>query len=155
MIRLTPAEFDAHQKRLAKLKASGTVRTHILSNTEEVLGFGHAQDVKSPQTGQKTRQRSNLEVLLQEQLEQAGLPVPEYDVCYLIGSKHRLDVAWDDRRFGVEIQGEVHRIKSKFHGDIVKRVLGQLQGWLIVEVDRESIKSGKALEWIRQLLVTR
>jgi hypothetical protein len=156
-IRLTPEQAEAAQKRaLEGWRRQGMVRTHVCEGPgdadKEVLGFGHSQAGKSPQKSGKSRQRSNLEVLLQEQIEKAALPAPEYDVCYLIGSKHRLDVCWADRKFGCEIQGEVHRIKSKFHSDVVKRVLGQLQGWLIVEVDREAIKSGKALEWIKQLL---
>lgn len=152
MIPRTEAELRDYNARLAKLKAQGTVITHVCSNEEEVLGFGHAQAQKSPPKPGKSYQRSNLEVLLQDQIEKAGLPVPKYDVCYLIGSKHRLDVAWKDLRLGVEVQGQVHRIKGKFHADIVKRVLGQLQGWTVLEVDREAITSGKAIEWIGQLL---
>ncbi len=72
MIRLSPAEFDAHQKRLAEMKARANVTTHVCSD-EEVLGFGQtgvqgadrrrvdagpAGRMKAPQNAPKSRQRS-------------------------------------------------------------------------------------------------
>ncbi|MCR4297478.1 MAG: DUF1064 domain-containing protein [Gallionella sp.] len=50
-IRMTPeAAAAAQAKALDGWRRQGTVRTHHLSNEEEVIGFGHAQDGKSPQT---------------------------------------------------------------------------------------------------------
>lgn len=98
------------------------------------------------------RGRSELEIELQRQIEAAGLPTPTYDVPYLIGSRHRMDVLWVDRRCGVEVQGNVHRIKGRFKADMEKRALGLLQGWAILEVGGDEIRSGKAMEWIRALL---
>lgn len=100
--------------------------------------------------------RSELEIALQIQIEQtlpAILQPSGYDVPYLVGSRHRLDVCWAPRRFGVEVQGMPHRIKGRFKADIHKRAIGLLQGWTILEVDGDTIRSGQAIEWIRQLLV--
>jgi len=58
MIPRTEAELKAYNARLAKLKAASTVRTHRLSNEEEVLGFGHARDGQSASL--QPRQGANL-----------------------------------------------------------------------------------------------
>lgn len=111
--------------------------------------------IKQPEPAAKST-RSELEIALQIQIEQtlpAILQPSGYDVPYLVGSRHRLDVCWAPRRFGVEVQGMPHRIKGRFKADIHKRAIGLLQGWTILEVDGDTIRSGQAIEWIRQLLV--
>ena len=133
--RMTEAEFDV-----------------FLARKHAKQGVSVPKTSKTLPRGQIKAGRSELEAELQAQIERALLPTPEYDVPYLIGSRHRLDVAWRFQKFGVEVQGAVHRIKGKFRADIDKRAAGLLQGWVILEVDREAIYSGKAIEWIRQLL---
>lgn len=101
----------------------------------------------------KGGERSDIEIDLQRQIEaDPWLPTPEYDTPYLIGSRHRMDVLWRERRCGVEVQGHVHRIKGRFKADMEKRALSLLQGWAILEVGGDEIRSGKAIEWIRALL---
>ena len=157
MIRFTQAELDAHKARLARLKATGMVRTHILSN-QSVAAVKNARNGLKPAlpatTGGKAvpHARSALEIALQAQIEAAGLPEAEYDVVYLVGRAYRLDVCWADKKLGVEVQGMVPRIKRRFRADIEKPALGLIQGWRVLEVDREAITSGKALAWIKQLL---
>jgi very-short-patch-repair endonuclease len=98
--------------------------------------------------------RSNLEAELQRQLEASDLPPAQLDVPYLVGSRHRLDFCWPALKFGVEVQGGCHRAGGKWSRDIEKRARGLLQGWRILEVDAQRIKSGVALRWIAQLLST-
>ena len=129
------AEFDALLKRSAARVHGDPVEARALI----------AKTVSRPI-------RSELEVTLQEQIEEAGLPTPEYDKPYLIGTRHRLDVLWRGIKFGVEVQGMAHRIKGKFKADIHKRAIGLLQGWTVLEVDGDTIRSGQAIEWIKILL---
>jgi hypothetical protein len=52
----------------------------------------------------------------------------------------------------VEIQGMAHRIKGKFKRDIEKRALALLAGWKLLELDGASVRDGRGIEWLRQLL---
>lgn len=101
---------------------------------------------------------SDIEELLDQQIRAVGnLPKPIREYCHLRGSKHRLDFAWPEYRYqgrqiGVEVQGMVHRSsKEQFNRDLEKRALGLLQGWMILEVGGEQIRSGKAMEWLQEL----
>lgn len=96
--------------------------------------------------------RSPLEADMESQIAAAGLPKPETEAFYLVGSRHRLDFCWRGRKLGLECQGEPHRIKGRFKADIGKRAEGLLQGWRILEVGRDEIKSGQAIEWLKKLL---
>ena len=54
-------------------------------------------------------------------------------------------------QLGVEVQGMVHRVKHNFSNDLEKRARGLLQGWMVLEVGGEQIRSGKAMEWLQEL----
>ena len=105
----------------------------------------------------KPREVSEIEELLASQISLVGnLPAPEREYHFLRGRAHRLDFAWPEHKingmqFGVEVQGMVHRVKGRFSADLEKRALGLLQGWLILEVGGDQIRSGKAMEWIQEL----
>lgn len=150
MLRMTEAEFRAQLKRRAKIQPGRIVRPMGMPE----IGEPKPVTPKLPKGRPKSAvlARSELEVALRSQIEEAGLKTPEYDQPYLIGTRHRLDVLWRDIRFGVEVQGMVHRIKGKFKADISKRATGLLQGWTVLEVDGDSIRNGKAIEWIKILL---
>ena len=121
----------------------------------------HGEISKKPATAAKSpdlpRSGSDLEELMASQIRAVGnLPEPIRDQPYLIGRAHRLDFAWPDYtvdtlRIGLEVQGMAHRIKGKFLADIEKRVLGQQQGWLILEVAGEHVRNGKAMEWLQAM----
>lgn len=66
--------------------------------------------------------------------------------------KWTLDFAFPDLKLAIEVQGMVHRIKDKFRRDIEKRAELMLSGWKVLEVDGESIRDGRALDWVRRLL---
>lgn len=107
----------------------------------------------APSAEPKAKQEpSEIEESFNAQIIAAGLPDPKREHPYLIGSRHRLDFAWPDRKIGVEVQGQVHRIKGRFQADIEKRARGLLQGWRILEVSGKEVRSGQAIEWLKQLL---
>ena len=108
---------------------------------------------KAPKSAKRAPvERSALEVDMESQIAAAGLQKPETEAFYLVGSRHRLDFCWRDRKIGLEVQGEPHRIKGRFKADMVKRAEGLLQGWRILEVGRDEIKSGQAIEWLKKLM---
>ena len=63
-----------------------------------------------------------------------------------------LDYAWPEVKVAVEVQGMAHRIKGKWKRDIEKRALALLAGWRVLELDGDSVRSGRGLEWLRALL---
>lgn len=66
--------------------------------------------------------------------------------------RFRVDFAWPDRRVIVEVDGEVHRIKARFHADIEKHALLVLAGWTVLRVGGREVRSGQAVQWVRQVL---
>lgn len=132
-------------------KSHARVRADTSSNAPAI-------QVQTPRArSDKPKEVSEIEELLASQLSLVGnLPAPMREYHFLRGRAHRLDFAWPEYRvngmqLGVEVQGMVHRVKGRFSADLEKRALGILQGWLILEVGGEQIRSGKAMEWIQAL----
>ena len=106
--------------------------------------------------------RSRLEERFEQQLNEAGLwpatmdTKQGYVIEYypVLGRDWRLDFAWAQRRppVAVEVQGGVHRIKGKHRADIEKRAALMLAGWRVLEIDGATIRDGRALQWLLQLL---
>jgi hypothetical protein len=109
---------------------------------------------KSAPTG---KIESDIEALLASQITLVGnLPTPERNYPYIRGRKYDLDFAWPEwtvngMQIGLEVQGMAHRIKSKFSADLEKRAIGLLQGWVVLEVGGDQIRSGRAMEWLQEL----
>jgi len=97
---------------------------------------------------------SRLELQLYEQIEQAGLPQPQYQhpVC-----GHRADFAWPDRRVCVEVQGGTwaHGRHNRGTGYADDRMLAnrrQLAGWTVLEFTADHLNDGSALDVVRDAL---
>ncbi len=130
-LRLTEADYAAILKRNPRVKA--LVRD--------------AKPVAVRKAG------SALEERLVQQLEDVGYKGTYKREYYpILGRDFRLDFAWVPEKKYVEVQGMAHRIKGKFRADIEKRALLTLAGWRGLEVGGAEIKSGKAIEWIKELL---
>lgn len=96
---------------------------------------------------------SKIERRFEQQLaDNPDIPVAQRNYFFLPDRDFEIDWAWSDRRIGVEVQGQAHRIKGKWKRDIEKRALLLLAGWRILEVGGDEVRSGKALEWLRDLL---
>ena len=70
-------------------------------------------------------------------------PVREY--CFHLTRKWRIDFAWPDRKLAVEIESSVHRIKSRFAGDLDKYNALQKQGWTLLRYTAKMVDSGEAI----------
>lgn len=104
---------------------------------------------KSPRVPAKV---SELETMMAECIEAAGLPAPRRQFHPIDGRGFMLDFAWPEHKLGLECDGNVHRIKGRFKADQERRNLLTLAGWRVLTVNREHIVSGQAVEWLRLLL---
>lgn len=142
---------EALKKGHLKIATPITGKASVTSMVPKVAQPKDRPGTNQPKVG------SDIEELLASQIRLVGnLPEPVREYHHLRGSKHRLDFAWPDYRinglqFGVEVQGMVHRVKEAFSRDLEKRARQQLQGWLVLEVGGEQIRSGKAMEWLQEL----
>jgi len=133
-LRMTEAELLAYDKRLAQLTG--------------------VADTKAPRP--KAQGPSKIERRLAQQIDEAqfppSLPPPQRNYFFLNDRDLEFDFAFPSVMVAVEVQGMAHRIKGKFQRDIEKRALAQLAGWRVLEVDGASIRSGKAIGWLKELL---
>ena len=89
---------------------------------------------------------SPLEVQFYTQIQQDGLPLPEWQ--YMI-EDHRADFAWPDLRICVEIQGGTwkrgaHNRAQGYADDRILNDRRQLAGWIVLEFTRDHLDSGEA-----------
>lgn len=136
--RWTPEALAAFQKRSSGWKKTEKgVTTHLIEN---------------PCGTKRSTNRSELEQQLKLQLTASGFKGFVEQHQPLLPRKWSLDFCIPDRKLAVEVQGMVHRIKDKFKRDVEKRAELMLAGWKVLEVDGESIRDGRAIEWIKRLL---
>ncbi|MHC4336309.1 MAG: hypothetical protein ACYSUV_21550 [Planctomycetota bacterium] len=106
----------------------------------------------------KMRKESELELLLYEQIEQAGLPLPDWQRPT---KGHKFDFTWGDRRILCEVQGGTegygrgrgaHVREPGYSQDRMYSNRRQMEGWLVLEFTKRIIESGQALELLREVL---
>jgi hypothetical protein len=103
---------------------------------------------------------SQLELLLLNRLEQAGLPLGEAQQRILWGRKFEFDRVWRDEMVAVEVQGAIyvrgaHSTGTGIERDCLKLSLAAAAGWRVLPVSRKMIESGQAVELIAQALGVR
>ena len=103
--------------------------------------------------------KSALEAELALQIRALGLPEPIREYQAIKGRKFRFDFAWLDpeHRLLVEVNGGTytkgaHSTGAGIARDYEKCNLGVLQGWRVLSFDGKAVKSGEAVEVIRQAL---
>ena len=101
--------------------------------------------------------KSSLEAELALQIRALDLPEPIREYQAIKGRKFRFDFAWLERKLLVEVNGGTytkgaHSTGAGIARDYEKCNLGVLQGWRVLSFDGKSVKSGEAVEVIRQAL---
>lgn len=91
-------------------------------------------------------------LVLRDQIVEAGLPEPFREFVWHPTRNFRADLAFPDRKFIVEVDGAVHRIKSKFARDIERHNLLVREGWIYIRVTPEMVRSGEALQWVKEFM---
>ena len=103
---------------------------------------------------------SHLELQLDLLMAADGLPAVEREYRFHKTRRWRFDFAWPEYKVAVEVHGGTwshgrHTRGLGFQKDRTKGNEAQLAGWLLLEVTRQHIESGKALVWIRRALAER
>lgn len=112
---------------------------------------------------QESARRLRWELHLAGRLRQAGAPghVREYAFAGAVGRAFRLDFAWPERRFAVEVNGGgwmapdpdgnrrgAHGGGEALERDCEKLTLAAALGWRVGAVTPAQIKDGRAVAWI-------
>ena len=100
---------------------------------------------------------STLEELFAFQATAAGLPAFEREVCAIPGRKFRFDFAWPAYKLLVEVNGGTftrgaHSTGVGIERDMEKLDLATLAGWRVLQVSAKMVRSGVAVEMVRQAL---
>lgn len=149
-LRWTEEQLRQHTNRITAAVDNAPQPLHTPRENEANRQKASPQKVKTGNRGQQAE--SPLEAMLEQQMTLSGIKGFVRQHKHLPGRNVSLDFAWPERKIGIEVQGMVHRIKSKFEKDIEKRALGQLAGWRVLEVSGSTIRGGQAVQWIRDLL---
>jgi hypothetical protein len=91
-------------------------------------------------------------LVLRDQIIGAGLPEPYREFCWHPTRNFRADLAWPDRKFIVEVDGAVHRVKGKFERDIERHNLLVQARWVYIRVTPDMVRAGDALQWVKEFL---
>lgn len=91
-------------------------------------------------------------LVLRDQIVEAGLPEPFREFVWHPTRNFRADLCWVDRKFIVEVDGGVHRLKDKWKRDIERHYHLVKQGWIYIRVTPEMVRSGEALQWVKEFL---
>ena len=78
--------------------------------------------------------------------------VSEYVWGLRVGRRFRSDVAFPMHRLLVEIEGQVHAIKGKRKGDIVREQLATGLGYRVLRVLPEQVHNGEALALVAKAM---
>lgn len=100
---------------------------------------------------------SQLELLLLNRLERAGLPVGLAGQQIIPGRKFEFDRVWPEQRVAVEVQGATfvtgaHSTGTGIARDCEKLSLAAAHGWRVLPLTKHQIQSGQAVTWIAQAL---
>lgn len=95
---------------------------------------------------------SHLEETLALHIKAEKLPAPVREFVFAPPRRWRIDFAWPELRLAVEVDGEAHRIKGRFHADFEKHAQLALDGWTLLRVGGREVRSGQAVGWLKRLL---
>lgn len=105
---------------------------------------------------------SGLEEHLARSIEAAGLPVPERQHRFAASIKRqwRFDFCWRSQMLAVEVEGGIYRggwhtNATGLKRDIEKSNTAVLMGWRVLRFHGDQVRSGEAVELIRQALAAR
>lgn len=101
---------------------------------------------------------SQLELLLLNRLERAGLPLGEAQVRGIPGRQFKFDRAWTEpRRVACDVNGGTfvksgHSTGTGIERDAEKACLAALAGWVYLPLTKHMIEDGRAVAIIAQAL---
>lgn len=105
----------------------------------------------------KSNGRSEMERNLMFQIQCARLPEPEIEYKFYETRKWRADFAWPEHMLIAEYEGGIwtggsHTRGKRYESDCEKYNAATLAGWRVLRFTHDQVKSGYALNSIRQAL---
>ena len=100
---------------------------------------------------------SDLEDLLAQHIQYAGLPTPVREYRFAPPRRYRADFAYPEQKILVEVQGGIYTRGAHSRGvglerDYEKLNLAQLNGFRVFQFSRKMIESGVAVNMIEEVL---
>jgi hypothetical protein len=102
---------------------------------------------------------SQLELLLLNRLERAGLPTGEAQFRIVPARRWKWDRAWPSHRVAADVQGGIysrrgdgHNRPSKIENDCRKAAAAAALGWRVLPITEKMIREGVAVELIAAAL---
>ena len=103
--------------------------------------------------GKVDRIDSRIEATLAQQLRAEHFPPWTRNHLFMAPErKFELDFCWAEHKFAIEVEGEVHRIKARFHEDIRKHWYAMRAGWTVLRLDGRVIRSGEGVKWAKEMI---
>lgn len=112
------------------------------------------------------KRSSSLELLADNRIERAGLPLPVKEYAFCKPRRFRFDRAWLPFSAGpkqatpvaLELEGGVyqkgwHQSIERYQSDIEKYNLAALAGWLVIRASVTHVESGQMIEWLSRALL--
>lgn len=105
-------------------------------------------------------QKSQLEEAFANQVKVLGLPKPKREFKFHGERGWRFDFAWPDRKVAVEIEGGIwvnggHSRGKAFMDDCEKYNEAALEGWMVLRIVVNHIRSGSGFQWLQRALAAR
>lgn len=100
----------------------------------------------------KPEQPDRYPLMLRDQIVEAGLPEPFREFVWHPTRNFRADLCWPSKKFIVEVDGAVHRMKDKFARDIERHNLLTKEGYVYIRVTPAMVRSGEALQWVKEFI---
>ena len=100
---------------------------------------------------------SQLEDLLAQHMQYAGLPTPEREYRFAPPRRFRADFAYPEKMLLIEVEGGVwtrgrHTRGSGYSADVEKYNLATINGWRLLRFTGDMIKTGEAINTIEKVL---
>lgn len=147
VLRWSEEQLAAHQKRMAA--SSGVAVRKVIRTRENAA--------KGSKGRPAVVHGSPLEEALAQQIVAAKLPPAKREYRFAPPRQFRLDFAWPDRKVACEVNGGIwvksgHSSGKGIERDYEKANLAVLNGWRLLQFSAGAIKSGSALQCLRELL---
>ena len=100
--------------------------------------------------------KKGLEETMRLLIAASHLPTPRQQYKAIPGRRYSWDFAWPEAKILLEVQGGTwmskggHNTGSGINRDNEKANLANIAGWCCLAVTKDHIKSGQALEWVKE-----
>jgi hypothetical protein len=139
------------------------------STSRRAATAGESEELAAFQEAPRTRREyHDYKADFLNQIQLAGLPMPSHgkgcEVKELLFARPRLwrfDWAYESQRIAIEYQGGNYTGKGRHNSvkglkdEYEKFTEAAIQGWLLILIDSESVRDGRAVAWVERALKAR